>query len=147
MRLALLLERRYAPWRKWLRRYLGEVWTGDPMLLDHLDAIAGETPPAAKAEAVAATLDLLGTAANDSGIIPAQPLRADYLAHMHDFNFGGFANAYRDLIEGDLAALPLSAGPVDLWGSLHTFAVEPPPFLHDQRFVDAVYRTDTDHES
>lgn len=139
MRLALLLERKYSPWRKWLFRYLGEHWTGDPGLLIALGKIADSTTLEEKGDAVAVALDILGEFANNSDVIPAQSLRAAQIANMHDFNFGGFATAYMQKLSGPLAGLSLDTGPVDLWGSLHVFAAPPPRFMNNSAFLDAVY--------
>jgi hypothetical protein len=93
-----------------------------------------------KSQSVVAALDILGTFANDSGVVPPQDLRRDYLDHMPDFNFAGFAEAHQARITGALADLPLSSKPVDLCGALHAFAVDPPPFMHNRDFVRAIYR-------
>ncbi len=139
MRLYLLLHSTYAPWRKWLARECREVAPDDADFHDTIQALAREQH-LERAEMLALQLlDHLGCLANAKGTIESQPLRVEHNATFLDFNFAGFWQAFLEGVTGDLRRLPLEAGPVDLWGPLHTMTSAPPRFLGNAVFINAIY--------
>jgi hypothetical protein len=116
MRMAFLLNHRYAPYRKWLHRAFRELPLADeldPLLARMMD---GESP-ADKRGAFRAALEILGRATNDLGIIEPQPLdeRTPYGEAGAGFNCYGFASAIQATITGPLAKLSYADGAPDQW--------------------------------
>jgi hypothetical protein len=116
MRLAFMLNRRYAPYRKWLHR----AFRGLPLLADELhplltEMVEGGSPDAQRA-AFRRALEVLGRATNDLGLIPAQPFESDTpMGGFYDFNYYGFASAIQSTITGPLARLAYHDGAPDQW--------------------------------
>jgi hypothetical protein len=116
MRLAFMLNRRHAPYRKWLHRAFRELsrlaTEIDPLLMQMME---GESP-AEKRAALRVALGILGQATNDLGIAPPQPLDADASERgVVDFNYYGFATAIQSSITGPLAGLAYHDGAPDQW--------------------------------
>ncbi len=116
MRLAFMLNRRYAPYRKWLHRAFRElprlVSEIDPLLTTMMDGDSVE----AKGKAFREALGVLGTATNGLGFAEPQPFEPDTpIGDQHDFNCYGFATAIQDSISGPLARLAYHDGAPDQW--------------------------------
>jgi len=117
MRLGFMLNRRYAPYRKWLHRAFRELpqlaADLDPLLAQMIDAESAE----AKREAFRSALAILGRATNDLGVIEPQPLDGDpaYLGSGGSFNCYGFATAIQATIRGPLSELRYHDGAPDQW--------------------------------
>ncbi len=119
MRLACLLNRRYAPFRKWLHHAFRSL----PMLPD---GIAGKMERVLRSNALpdieTALLEVLeafGSMTNQAGIIPAQPLRLKRHDLFLPFNFEGYMNAFLGTLEGPLKDMDPHDGPMDLWGAIY----------------------------
>ncbi|UCH36485.1 MAG: DUF4037 domain-containing protein [Armatimonadota bacterium] len=114
MRTAFLLNRRYAPYRKWLHRAFREL----PLLADELDPrlarMMDGPSPQEKADAFRGALEILGRATNDLGIIARQAFESDESFGVA-FNFYGFATAIQGTITGPLAKLSYAEGAPDQW--------------------------------
>ncbi len=116
MRLTFMLNRRYAPYRKWLHRAFREL----PRLADQLDPLLVQmmegVSPQAKRAAFRGALELLGGATNDLGLIPAQPFDSETpIGGFDDFNCYGFATAIQATITGPLSKLAYHDGAPDQW--------------------------------
>ena len=129
MRLTFMLNRRYAPYRKWLHRAFREL----PRLVDELDPLLarmtdGESAKV-KGQAFRAALDLLGQATNELGIIEPQALEGEpaYLDSSAGFNCYGFATAIQGSITGPLSKLAYHDGAPDQW-AFDLGTAKPPQF-------------------
>lgn len=116
MRMAFMLNRHYAPYRKWLHR----AFLGLPLLAEKLapmltEMMQGESPKARSA-AFRAALAVLGQATNDLGIIPPQPFDENgCVVDFYGFNCYDFATAIQATITGPLAKLAYHDGAPDQW--------------------------------
>jgi hypothetical protein len=117
MRLTFMLNRRYAPYRKWLHRAFRQLPRLadelNPMLIQMVDAESAEV----KRAAFRAALDLLGRATNELDFVRPQPLDGDpaYLESGAGFNCYGFATAIQKSITGPLSKLAYHDGAPDQW--------------------------------
>ena len=119
MRLAFLLNRKYAPFRKWLYH----AFKGLPELPDGIcekmeQILCSADLPDAE-PALLDILDAFGEMTNESGIIPAQPLRMQRRDSFLPFNFAGYMNAFFETLEGPLRGMNPHDGPMDLWGAIY----------------------------
>jgi len=140
MRLAFMLNRRYAPYRKWLHRAFREL----PRLASEIDPLLtimmeGESAQA-KRQAFRAALDVLGRATNGLGIVEPQPLDGGpaYLDSGAGFNCYGFATAIQKSITGPLSKLAYHDGAPDQW-AFDLGTAKPPeyPAIVRALFADA----------
>jgi len=117
LRLAFMLNRRYAPYRKWLHRSFRELPLLandlDPLLTNMMDGIS----PQVKREAFRACLEVLGRATNGLGLIESQSFDEEtaYAASGAGFNCFGFAAAIQQTVTGPLARLSHWDGAPDQW--------------------------------
>jgi hypothetical protein len=118
MRVSFLLRRRYTPYRKWLFRAFRSLPDPPPGLVAAVEQLATKIDLATVEAELATPLDLVGTMANDSGLIAPQPLRKARPFLWTDFNCYGFAAAFDALLPEPLRGR-LTTGPVDLWVSNH----------------------------
>jgi len=139
MRLALLLERRYAPWHKWLLHECRLRCGADFPIASLCEELAEAKQLAEQERLMFDILDMLGRRAMDSSNVVVEDLRTPPGACLMNFNYGGFANAFRDKISGELKSLPLDVGPVDMWGGLRTLTSQTPCFIGNEAFAKSVY--------
>jgi hypothetical protein len=117
LRLAFMLNRRYAPYRKWLHR----AFRGLPLLANELDPLWADMidgmSPRLKRDAFRACLEVLGRATNRLGLIEPQPFDEEtaYASSGAGFNCYGFATAIQQTITGPLARLSHWDGAPDQW--------------------------------
>lgn len=116
MRMAFMLNKRYAPYRKWLHRAFLEL----PFLAEKLDPMLTEmkdgATPTARRDAFHAALEALGQATNNLGVIPPQPFYDESpLVRFYGFNCYGFASAIQSIITGPLSKLAYHDGAPDQW--------------------------------
>ncbi|NLX03752.1 MAG: DUF4037 domain-containing protein [Phycisphaerae bacterium] len=119
MRLGFLLNRRYAPFRKWLYHAFREL----PRLPD---GISGQMEEILQVDdlrtiesGLLGILDAFGRMANESDLILPQPLRIERPDSFLPFNFAGYMNAFHETLDGPLKQMNPSDGPMDLWGAIH----------------------------
>ncbi len=132
MRLVFMLNRRYAPYRKWLHRAFVELPTLSDDVAPLLTTMCEGREAATRARAFLGILRLLGEATNSLGIIEAQPLEGP-LEEEHacrgagtGFNYYGFATAIQETITGPLAKLAPRDGAPDQW-AFDIGSPKPPP--------------------
>ena len=136
MRMAFLLNRRYAPYRKWLHR----AFRGLPSLADGLGPLLAQMmdgdSPEAKRAAFRQALEILGKATNELGLIQPRPFDSDTpIGDFHDFNYYGFATAIQETITGPLSRLAYHDGAPDQW----VFDLGTAKPLHYPEIVRALY--------
>jgi hypothetical protein len=116
MRLAFMLNRRYAPYRKWLHRAFRQL----PHLANELNPLLTQMIDGGSAgtrrTAFRGALEALGRATNELGIITPQPFDSESPeGDIVDFNYYGFATAIQSTITGPLAQLAYHDGAPDQW--------------------------------
>jgi len=117
MRLTFMLNRRYAPYRKWLHRAFLDL----PRLSSEIDRLLTKMMEAesaeVKREAFRSALEVLGSATNELGFIEPQPLAGEsaYDEYGSGFNCYGFATAVQASISGPLSKLAYHDGAPDQW--------------------------------
>lgn len=121
MRIAHLLNRRYAPVLKWLNRSFRALPNLPDGVFADVDRIVSQAPLNESEELFLVILDKLGAMANASGLIAPQPLRqGGYVGERLPFNFFGFAGAFYETLSGPMRSLPVEVGPSDLTGTRYS---------------------------
>lgn len=118
MRLGFLLNRRYAPFRKWLYHAFEDLPDLPAGICRQMNDSLLSSDLRRMCDGLLGCLDALGTMTNESGLIPSQALRIERADLFLPFNFGGFASAFQQTLASPLKEMPLEAGPVDLWGAI-----------------------------
>lgn len=120
-RLVHLLNRRYAPFRKWLfhgLRLLPNLPTG---LLQEMERAVTSVSLDQAQESLLRVLDSVGGLANDAQLVPRQPLRVSRQDVFLPFNFEGSTTAFGATVTGPLKEMHPHDGPLDLRGSVFWF--------------------------
>jgi hypothetical protein len=119
MRLAFLLNRKYAPFRKWLYHAFRELPRLPKGICERMEGVLGLGDLAEVERGLLGILDAFGEMTNESGLIPAQPLRMERTDLFLPFNFTGYMNAFHETLDGPLREMNPHDGPVDLWGAIY----------------------------
>lgn len=114
MRACFLLERRYAPYCKWLFKAFKQLPCASDDLVTRIESVAMHIDLNKIADQVNEIADRVGALANKSELIEPVPLRSENSMIWTDFNCYAFANAFQEKIEGPLANKPWHEGPYDL---------------------------------
>lgn len=119
MRLAFLLNRRYAPFRKWLYHAFKDLTQLPDGACGKMEALLGMTDLAEIETGLLDLLDGFGELTNRSGLIPVQSLRMTRPDTFLPFNFTGYMNAFHETLSGPLREMNPHDGPMDLWGAMY----------------------------
>ena len=119
MRLAFLLNRKYAPFRKWLYHAFKELPQLPGGICGQMEQILLVENLRDIESGLLDILDAFGKMTNESGLIPAQPLRMERPDSFLPFNFAGYMNAFYETLNGPLKKMNPHDGPMDLWGSIY----------------------------
>jgi hypothetical protein len=117
LRLTFMLNRQYAPYRKWLHRAFLEL----PLLGAEIDPLLTtmmeRNSVAEKRDAFRGALEVLGRATNELGLVKPQPLADESACDEYGsgFNCYGFASAVQASITGPLSELAYHDGAPDQW--------------------------------
>jgi len=119
MRLGFMLNRRYAPFRKWLYHAFKELPQLPAGICEQMEQILLVEKSAGIESGLLDILDAFGKMTNESGLIPAQPLRMERPDSFLPFNFAGYMSAFYETLNGPLKEMNPHDGPLDLWGSIY----------------------------
>ena len=115
MRTCFLLNRRYAPYCKWLFKAFCGLPDLPVELRGKIESLALHIEPATVMDDLYCILDAVGVVANRSGVINNVPLRKKSPFIWTDFNCYGFMHAFHERISGPLKeSNPYEHGPLDL---------------------------------
>jgi hypothetical protein len=119
MRTCSLLRRRYAPYGKWLPAAFRRLPDLPPGLIAKTEALAARLDLRTVESRMYEILDMVGTMANDSGLIERVPLRKKSPYVWTDFRCYGFMEAFHRKLKGPLAQTSPYEGPLDMWVDNH----------------------------
>ncbi len=119
MRLGFLLNRKYAPFRKWLYHAFRDLPQVPDGVCERMENILCCPSLRHVESGLLDILDTFGEMTNESGLIPAQPLRMERHDLFLPFNFAGYMNAFYDTLDGPMKKMNPHDGPMDLWGAIY----------------------------
>lgn len=111
MRLAFLLNRQYAPFRKWLYHAFKSLPRLPEGVSGKMEGLLCCTDLKKIEVGLLDVLETFGRMTNESGLVPAQPLRMKRADLFLPFNFEGLDGPLREMNPHD--------GPVDMWGAIY----------------------------
>jgi len=119
MRLAFLLNRKYAPFRKWLYHAFKDLPQLPDGICEQMEQMLQADDLRSMEPGVLGILDAFGKMTNESGLISPQALRMERPDSFLPFNFAGYMDAFYETLDGPMRKMNPHDGPMDLWGAIY----------------------------